>query len=95
MTASLVYDLANSRSLNVVGQAQQNNKTVECLLEKTLESLAATEANIELFNTLIRLDLATNDVKSFVSKQTIHKRIDKRPDIKVQRVSMKSKLHDA
>ena len=44
----------------------QNLKTVECQLEKTFETLAATEANVKLFTTLIDLGLATNDVKNFV-----------------------------
>ena len=64
---------------NGVGPAQLSNKTVECLLEKTFEKIAVTEANIELFNTLIDLGLATNDVKNFIMKQTIHLRGAKRP----------------
>ena len=87
--------VCSDSSINVAEQALQRNKTVECQLELTLEKLAATESNIELFNTLISLGLATNDVKNFVTKQCIHKRIDLGPDLKVQKVSMKSKLKDA
>ena len=87
-----VYSETN---LNVAEQALHVTKTVECQLEVTLEKLAVTESNIELFSTLICMGLATNDVKNFVTKQTIHKRVDKSPDLKVQKISMKSKLKDA
>ena len=79
------------------GQHAQNSKTVECQLGRTYEQLADTEANIELFNALINLDLATYDVKKFIVNQSNHKRVDVVPDLKVQRQAMrsKSKLHDA
>ena len=93
MTAnSLVCSVSN---LNVAGQSLHSNKTVECQLEEIFEKIAATEANIYLFNTLIGLGLATNDVKNFVAKQTIHKRVSKAPDSRVQKAAMKSKLVDA
>ena len=76
-------------------QPAQNSKTVECQLERTYELLAVTEANVVMFNALIKLNLATNDVKNFVSKQIIHKRVEKKPDLKVQKYAMKSKLLDA
>ena len=73
----------------------QNFKTVECQLERVYQKLAATEANIMLFNTLLRFGLATNDIKNFTVKQTIHKRVERVPDYKVQKVAMISKLKDA
>ena len=83
-------------SLNDVPASHaQNNKSVECQLERTYGLLAETEANIEMFNVLMKLGLATNDVFNFVNKQTIHKRIEKQPDLKVQKLAMRSKLSDA
>ena len=96
MTANQVtVDPANDSKCNDAGQAQHNIKTVECQLERTFEKLAATEANMEMFNTLIKLNLATNDIRNFVLKQTTHKRTSKTPDLKTQRVAMLSKLKDA
>ena len=50
------------------GTHVQNTKTVECRLRKVNGNLAATEANIEMFNNLIRKNLATKDVICFVKK---------------------------
>ena len=87
--------VCDNLNLNVVDPGLQRNKTVECQLEKMYCKIAATEANIELFATLLSLGLATNDVKNFVQKQTIHKRVSSKPDLKVQRLAMRSKLSDA
>ena len=76
-------------------QPVQNLKTVECQLRMTYEKLAETEANVYIFNTLKGMNLATNDVKNFVRKQTIHKRVQTKPDSKVQNAAMRSKLSDA
>ena len=62
----------------------QNSKTVECQLRMIYEKLAETEANVLLFTTLRSMKLATNDVKNFIKKQVIHKRVQTKPDIKVQ-----------
>ena len=74
---------------------EQNIKTVECRLRETLMRIAATEANIYIFTTLKSMDLATNDVTSFIVKQTSHKRVNAKPDLKVLRAAMKSKIDDA
>ena len=87
--------VCDNLNLNVVDPGLQRSKTVECQLEKMYCKIAATEANIELFATLLSLGLATNDVKNFVQKQTIHKRVSSKPDLKVQRLAMRSKLSDA
>ena len=50
-----VNNVVYKTQFNVVGSAQQNNKTVECLLQRTYEKLAATEANVELFKTLLEM----------------------------------------
>ena len=76
-------------------QPVQNLKRVECQLRMTYEKLAETESNIYTFNTLKGMNLATNDVKNFVQKQTIHKRVQTKPDFKVQKAAMRSKLSDA
>ena len=79
---------------NAPAQPRHNSKTVECQLRLTLEKIAATEANIHMFMNLMSMDLATNDVNSFVMKQVCHKRVNSRPDLKVQKAAMKSKLID-
>ena len=71
------------------------DETVEGKLWKTLEILAATEGNIHLFDALIKKGLSTNDVTSFVSKQTIHRKVNLCVDDKVRKLAMKSKLTDA
>ena len=53
-------------------RAVQNHETVECQLSKTYEKLAGAEADVHLFSTLKKLEIATNDVMNFVMKQTIH-----------------------
>ena len=80
---------------DVHAKAGQNNKTVECQLRETYSKIAATEANIFLFKTLKSMDIATNDIASFVKKQTNLKKASSRPDIKVLRAAMRSKLSDA
>ena len=76
-------------------QTGQNSKTVECRLKATYLKLARTEANIFMFTKLKAMNLATNDVTSFVEKQTIHKKASALPDMKVKRAAMKSKVVDA
>jgi len=76
-------------------QPGQNTKSVEYRLKLTYQKLAAAEANIFLLSKLKSMDLATNDVTSFVNKQFVHKRILFKPDVKVQRAAMHSKLKNA
>ena len=59
---------------------QQNDKSVECRLRKTVVKLAETEANVYIFKTMKSMGIATNDVSNFVKKQTIHKRVNQAPD---------------
>ena len=70
-------------------------KSVEGKLWETCRALAGTEGNIYLFSTLKSLGLATNDVKHFVEKQTIHKKADKKVDVKLMKSAMQCKLKDA
>ena len=80
--------------LNTVPKAQ-STKSVEGRLWETLKLLAGTEANIVLFDTLRKLGLATNDVRHFVFKQTIHKKAEKKVDVRLKRSAMQNKLSDA
>ena len=66
----------------------QKSKTVEGKLWGTMQKLADTEANIHLFSTLKLMGLATNDVKSFVEKQVIHKRTHRHADNKLKKCAM-------
>ena len=63
----------------------------------TYKILAATEGNIYLLDTLKKIGLYTNDVSSFVSKQSMHKNVNTCVDTKVKRITitMHSKLVDA
>ena len=70
-------------------------KSVEGKLWETCRALAGTEGRIHLFNTLKSLGLATNDVKNFVQKQTIHRKVDKMVDAKLKKSAMNCKLKDA
>ena len=95
MTVNSVHNVVESISNDVQSQIVQNIKTVECRLEETYGRLAESEALVELFSKLIKHNLATNDVKNFVQKQSIHKRVYSGPDPKVRKAAMKSKLLDA
>ena len=80
---------------DAIVETWQNRQSVECRLKSTYIKLAAEEARIYLFSKLKSLNLSTNDVTSFVNGQTVHKRILVKPDAKVQRAAMNSKLRDA
>ena len=68
---------------------------MEGQLRETLCNLAVTEGNLYLFTTLKRLGLSTNDVSSFVDKQSLHKRVLKSVDNRVRKTAMQSKIKDA
>ena len=93
MAQSLGLDLQISN--DAMPDALQNCKTVECRLKKTYEKLAETEANVQLFIKLKSMGMATNDVANFAKKQTIHKRVNMCPDVRVLKAAMQSKLVDA
>ena len=73
----------------------QKRLSVEGRLWRTYKALAATESNIYLFNTLKKQGLATNDVRNFVEKQKINKKVKLHADKKVKKSAMQSKLSDA
>ena len=74
MTPNLSLDPVISVNNDAHAQTGQNSKTVECRLKATYLKLARTEANIFMFTKLKAMNLATNDVTSFVEKQTIHRK---------------------
>ena len=92
---------ADSNSVQIVDNLDSvpamapRTKTVEGRLKETLRNLAATEAKLHLFSILKRLGLGTNDIANFVTKQTIHKKVIKNVDGRVQRSAMQSKIMDA
>ena len=75
--------LSLNTDTNTVPSAQ-STKSVEGRLWETLRLLAGTEANMHLFGTLKKLGLATNDVRHFVYKQTIHRKANKNIDFKLK-----------
>ena len=81
--------------IDTVPEQAQKKQTVEGQLWRTYRALAETEGSVYLLSTLKTLGLATNEVKSFVVNQTVHKKVDGRIDHKVRSAAMKSKLIDA
>ena len=79
----------------VPNQQAQKIQTVEGQLWMTYKALAETEGRVHLFSTLRNMGLATNDIMSFVEKQSMHKRVNRELDNKVMSSAMKSKLVDA
>ena len=73
----------------------QKQKSVEGKLWEMYGALARTEGNIHLISTLKSLALCTNDVRSFVLKQTLHKKSIRTVDHRVMKSAMQSKLPDA
>ena len=95
MTTDQGWNVVNTNSNDAQELPGQNRKSVECRLKSTYSKLARTEANIYMFMKLKSMNLATNDVSSFVAKQTTHKKALTAPDMKLRRVAMKSKIVDA
>ena len=95
MTPNSIWNVVESIDNEAPTVSGLNTKTVECRLKTTYTKLARTEANIFLFTKLKSMNLATNDVTSFIDKQTIHKKASLLPDNKVKRAAMNSKLIDA
>ena len=68
MTPDSDISLVDLLSNDAQAQPWQNPKSVECRLKLTYQKLAAAEANIYLLSKLKSMDLATNDITSFVKK---------------------------
>ena len=50
--------------------------------------IAETQANILMFNSMIRKNIATNDIKQFSQKQAAQCRVYLKPNPKLERVAM-------
>ena len=87
--------MSKSHDMLLTVSQTQKTKTVEGRLLSMTLALAATECNIYLLSTLKKLGLATNDIKSFVEKQTINRKAKFGVDAKVRRSAMQSKIIDA
>ena len=75
--------------------ARNSAQPVVKLLNKTSCKIAETEANIEMFSKMAKNAVATNDVRSFVTKQSDKMRVTKGLNKKVIKSVMKQKLSDA
>ena len=73
----------------------KDSQEVERQLEKTCVKLKETEVNIRLFDRMVKNGLATNDVRSFVSKQARLKTTNHKLSFGVMTKAMKCKLVDA
>ena len=65
------------------------------MLKETCLKSAETETNISLFQKMVKNMVATNDVRDFVAKQSNMRRLDKKLDMKLIKISMKRKLTGA
>ena len=75
--------------------AGQDPEHVEEQLKKVCERLRVTEVNIGMFSRMVRTDVATNDVRNFVLKQSNMKKASDKFDLKLCKSIMKRKLNDA
>ena len=76
-------------------EAGQDPKQVEEQLMKVCERLRVTEVNIGMFSRMIKTDVATNDVRNFVLKQSNMKKASDKFDMRLCKSIMKRKLNDA
>ena len=58
-------------------------------------SIAETEANVYMFNKMIRLCLSTNDIRQFSVNQAAQCRVYKKTNLRIEKVAMKGKRSDA
>ena len=70
-------------------------KAVVGKLVKIWTKLISTESNIHLFSQLIRLNISTRDVNSFLVGQAKLRKIHTSLDPIMSRIAMKAKLNDA
>ena len=75
--------------------AGQDPKLVEEQLKKVCERLRITEVNIGMFSQMVKNEVATNDVRNFVAKQSNMKKASEKFDMKLCNSVMKRKLNDA
>ena len=68
---------------------------LENAYRKVCMSIAETEANINMFNRMIREGVSTNDIRHFSVKQAEQCRVYKKTNLCIEKVAMKSKRTDA
>ena len=70
-------------------------KTVTSQLVHNWQLLMTSECNINLFKNLLKNDISTRDIHSFVLKQADLRKIHKKLDEPLTRAAMRSKVNDA
>ena len=78
----------------MAGQSCQKYK-LERAYRETCMTIVTTEANISMFNSMIRRKLATNDVRNFAKKQAAQCRVYKQASHRLEKLAMKLKRMDA
>ena len=69
--------------------------TVKSKLVKAWRQLSQAECNILFFQKLLRKNISTRDIHSFISTQAKLRKVHKGLDKPMSRVAMKAKLNDA
>ena len=74
--------------------SEGSDKPVEKHLQDVCLKLTEVESTVKLFARMVKTGIATNDGRNFAIKQSKMKRMSDKLDLKVLRLSMKSKLRD-
>ena len=72
----------------------ESPEMVEEQLSVVCHKLKETEVKIDMISRMVRNNVATNDVRNFVRKQSKMKRSSSNMNLKLSRIAMKSKLSD-
>ena len=65
---------------------EESDKPVVKMLKDTCLKIAETEANVSLFQHMVKNKVATNDIRNFVVKQSGMRRTNKKLDMKLMRI---------
>ena len=57
-------------------------------------NIAEARANITMFNSMIRMKIATNDIRQFSLKQAAQCRVYKGPNLRLEKSAMRNKRKD-
>ena len=77
--------MRNSKFYSTTTPSKGTCKSVEKQLKETTFKLAETQAVIDLFSRMVKSGIATNDVYSFVMKQSALRKASKKLDTKLLR----------
>ena len=80
-------------TVSSTGCTGRDPKYVEEQLSRVCKRLTETETNIEMFSRMVRTGVATNDVRSFVVKQSEMKRAGQKYDMTVLTVFLNGTNH--